>query len=172
MFVFSSFSYMRNKGGHAVNLKSEYPMALLNFWTLSIIWYSERDTTFQKLDLFVTFFYFTFLSFLCLFIFLLHSTHFPPRTWTMFTENLPIEPLDGQDTRFRKVDNSVLGHQTSGYFCSKHENTIFRDIPPCSLAEVYWRFRGAVCLRHQGYLKRHIFKFHNGAYTSDFFTTC
>jgi phosphoribosylaminoimidazole-succinocarboxamide synthase len=30
----------------------EYYNLLLEFWTLSIVWYSERNTTFRKLDLF------------------------------------------------------------------------------------------------------------------------
>jgi hypothetical protein len=28
--------------------------------------------------------------------------------------------------------------------------TVFCDVVPCSLAEVYWNFRGACCLHHQG----------------------
>jgi hypothetical protein len=28
--------------------------------------------------------------------------------------------------------------------------TVFRDVAPCSLVEVYRRFRGAYCLHYQG----------------------
>jgi hypothetical protein len=30
------------------------------------------------------------------------------------------------------------------------KKTVFWDVAPCSLVEVFWRFRGACCLHHQG----------------------
>jgi hypothetical protein len=46
-----------------------------------------------------------------------------------------------------------LGLSHSGKNRLKVKMAVFWDVAPCSLVEVYRRFRGACCLHHQGGLK-------------------
>jgi hypothetical protein len=42
-----------------------------------------------------------------------------------------------------------IGGEIAGSLGGDYEN-VFWDVAPCSLVEVYRRFRGAYCLHHQG----------------------
>jgi hypothetical protein len=49
-----------------------------------------------------------------------------------------------------RLELRPLCRPSGSYSCDNVKNTIFGDIPPCSLAEVHRRFEGMNCLNFQG----------------------
>jgi hypothetical protein len=48
------------------------------------------------------------------------------------------------------MTNKNMVGEISGSHGGEYEDTVFWDVAPCHLVEVYRHFRGAFCLHHQG----------------------
>jgi hypothetical protein len=51
---------------------------------------------------------------------------------------------------------NVIFHEISVYHSGEYEDGFFWVVDPCSLVEVYRRFRGVYCLHHQGDRDSHL----------------